>query len=204
MPADKPLVPRDSGVPHHAVQRGDHLHAARPVLRDQRPLDARVVGVGHADEPAAVKRRLAAAAVAEPHMAHDGRVADVELVPVVEELDIREPDRVLPLDAELQHQPVRHVDKIFIQNGQAAHDGRLSVVPPVHIGSRIVHAVCDLPLRRGDLPLRRTPGAQVAVAGGGQRLAKPLRSGIETLVAEQVAVHGTSSSLAGGHDGAIL
>ena len=43
---------------HPAVDRRNHLDAPRPVLRNQRPLDPRVMRVAHADEPAAVQCHL--------------------------------------------------------------------------------------------------------------------------------------------------
>ena len=191
------LVARDAAIPHPAVDRRDHLDAPRPVLRDERPLDPCVVCVGHADEPAALQCRLPAAAIAEAKVADDGRVPDVELVAVVEQLDVGEPDRVLALDAQLEDQPVRQVDEILVEHGQAAEDRRLAVVASVYVGAGIVHTV-------GVLPLRRTTCAQVAVARRGERFAKPLSPGIEAVIGERETVHGTSSSVRHGHTNAAL
>src|SRR6266568_1632506 len=132
--------------------------------------------VGHAHEPAAAERRLTAGAVAEAQLADHRRGTDLELVPVAEQLDVGEPDRILALDAQLEH-------------GHAAEDRRLAVVAAVHVRARVVHAV-------GVLPLRRAARAKIAVAGRGQRLAKPLLGRIEPLVGEREAVHRAALSRA--------
>ena len=102
MAAFQLLVARDAAIAHPAVDCRHHLDAPRPVLRDERPLDPGVVSVRHADKPAALQCRLPAAAIAEAEVADDGRVPDVELVAVAEQLDVGEPDRVLALDAQLR------------------------------------------------------------------------------------------------------
>src|SRR5260370_32646095 len=143
--------------------------------------------VGHAHEPTAAQRRLTAGRVAEAQLADHGRGADLELVPVVEQLDIGETDGILALDAELEHQPVGQVDEILVEHRHAAEDRRLAVVSAVHVRARVMQAV-------GVLPLRRAARAQVAVARRGQRLAKPLLGRIETLVDEREAVHRAAPS----------
>ena len=170
-------VASDTTVGHAPVDRRDDLHVAGPVLGRERPFDARVVHIGHADEPPAPQRRLTAAAVAEPHLPADRRTADVELVPVVERLDLGEPDRGLALDPQLEHEPVRQVDEVLVQDGQPAQDRRLTVVGAVSVGAGVVHPV-------GVLPLGRAPGAEVAVARGGERLPQTLLCRVETLVRE--------------------
>src|SRR5215468_11449328 len=85
MAAFELLVPHDAAVAHPAVEGRDHLDPARPVLRDERPLDPRVVNVGHADEAAASQRCLPAAAIAKPELADEGHVPDVELMAVAEQ-----------------------------------------------------------------------------------------------------------------------
>src|SRR5262249_6035739 len=82
MAAFELLVPYDAAVAHPAVECRDHLDPARPVLRDERPLDPRVVNVGHADEPAAFQRCLSATAITKPELADKGHVPDVELMAV--------------------------------------------------------------------------------------------------------------------------
>lgn len=62
--------------------------------------------VGHAHEPAAAQRRLTAGMITEAQLADHGRGADLELVPVAEQFHIGEPDRILALEAQLEHQPV--------------------------------------------------------------------------------------------------
>src|ERR1022692_268027 len=138
--------------------------------------------VRHAHEPPAAQRRLTAGRVAEAQLADHRRAADIELMPVAEQLDVGEPDRILALDAQLKHQPVGQVDEILVEHGHAAEDRRLAVVNAVPVRAGVMHAV-------GVLPLRRAARAQVTVARRGQRLAKPLLGRIETLVDEREAVH---------------
>jgi hypothetical protein len=96
-------VTRHADVGDPPVKRGDDLDAARPVLGRERPLDAAVVHVGHAHKPSAAQPRLTAGAVAEAQLANDHRIADVELVAIVEQLRIAEPESVPALDAQLEH-----------------------------------------------------------------------------------------------------
>ena len=145
-----------------------------------------VMRVGHADEPAAGQRCLPTGPVTKAKGPPDRGAADVELVTVAEQFDVGEPDRVLTFDAQLQDEPVRQVDEVFVEDGQAAKDRGLAVVAAVRVRSRVVDAV-------GVFPLRRAAGTQVAVARGGQRLPQPLGRRVETVVSEQETVHGTSS-----------
>src|SRR6185437_4017963 len=153
---------------------------------DEGPLDRGVVNVGHADEPAAFERGLPAAAVTETQLADESRVPDVEVMPVADQFDAGKPDHILAFDTQLEDQPVRQVDQVFVEYGLAAEDRGLAVVSAVRIRARIVHAV-------GVFPLRRATCTQVAVARGGQGLPQPLDLGIETVIGEQETVHGTSS-----------
>jgi hypothetical protein len=130
--------------------------------------------------------------ITETKAAHDSRVPDVELVAVVKQFDLADPYSVLALDAQLEDQPVRQVDEILVEDGQAAQDRRLPVIASVRIGTRLVHAV-------GVLPLRRTARAQVTVARRGERLAKTLSPGIEAVINERKTVHGISSLVRDGH-----
>ena len=77
-------VAGDAPVSNPAVQRREHRHPSRPVLRRDRPLDRPLVHVGHADEAAAEESSLAARPVAKPQGAPDRRVAEVQLVSVGE------------------------------------------------------------------------------------------------------------------------
>ena len=79
-------VAGDTAIAHPAVDRRDHLDVPRPVLRDKRPLDPRVVRVAHADEPAAVQRRFPAGQITETNVADDSRVPDVQFVAVTEQI----------------------------------------------------------------------------------------------------------------------
>ncbi len=141
-------VARDAAVGDAAVERGDDLDAARPVLRRQPPLDRGLVGVRHAHEAPAAQGRLAPAAVAEAQRPADHGDADVVLVAVLEQLDVADADRVLALDAQLQHEPVGKVDEVLVEDRPAAHDRRLAVVEPVGVRARVVDVVGVLPLRR--------------------------------------------------------
>jgi hypothetical protein len=116
-----------------------------------------VVHVGHAHEPAAAQRRLTSGAVAEAQLADDHRGADVELVAIIEQLHITEPERVPALDAQLEHQPVRQVHQVLVEHGTTAEDRRLAVVDTMRIRAWVVHAVVVL-------PLRGAPRAQETVA----------------------------------------
>src|ERR687890_135480 len=77
-------VADDAPISNPAVQRREHRHLSRPVLRRDRPLDRPLVHVGHADEAAAEESSLAARPVAKPQGASDRRVAEVQLVSVGE------------------------------------------------------------------------------------------------------------------------
>ena len=86
--------------------------------------------------------------ITEREVAAHGREPDVKLVAVTEQIHVGEPDHVPALDAQLEDQPVRQVDEILVEHGQAAQDRRLAVVTAVRIGAGIVHAVSVFPLRR--------------------------------------------------------
>src|SRR4029078_7317772 len=58
-------VAGDPRVAPRAVDGRGHLDVPRPMLRDERPLDPSMMRVGHADEAAAVQRRLMALVITE-------------------------------------------------------------------------------------------------------------------------------------------
>jgi hypothetical protein len=116
------------------------------------------------------------------NLPHHDVAADVELVAVVEQLDVVEPDRVLALDAQLEHQPVGEVDEIFVEHGQPAQDGRLPVIDPVRVRPGVMHPV-------GVLPLGGAASAQIPIAGRGQSFAKPLPIRVEPFVGQRESVH---------------
>jgi hypothetical protein len=89
-------------------------------LRDERPLDPRVVNVGHADEPAAGQCCLPAAAVTKAELADEGRVPDVELMAAAKHFDTAEPEHVPALDPQHEDQPVRHVHQVLVSTGRPA------------------------------------------------------------------------------------
>jgi hypothetical protein len=139
--------------------------------------------VGHAHEAPGAQRRLAAAAVAEAQLARDQGVADVELVPVGEQVDVVEPDRVLALDPELEREPVGQVDEVLVEDRAAAEDRGLAVEDAVRVRARVVDASLVLPLGG---PAR----AEVAVARRGQCLPQALLLGLEAVVRErEIVVH---------------
>jgi hypothetical protein len=79
-----------------AARAGQFSGTSVHFLRDERPLDPRVVNVGHADEPAAGQCCLPAAAVTKAELADEGRVPDVELMAAAKHFDTAEPEHVPP------------------------------------------------------------------------------------------------------------
>ena len=174
-------VPGDAPVQDLPVQRGHHLNPARPVLRHELPGERRQVHPGHAHEPPALEARVAARSIPEAQLANHDRVARVVGMPIGEELDVAQPERLLALDTELEHEAVGQVDQVLVGNRTSAHDRRLPVIDAVGVGAGVVHLV-DV------LPLRRAPNAEVAVARRGQRLPQPLLARIEAAVCKHEAV----------------
>ena len=86
--------------------------------------------------------------ITEREVAAHGREPDVKLVAVTEQIHVGEPDHVPALGAQLEDQPVRQVDEILVEYGQAAQDRCLAVVTAVRKGAGIEHAVSVFPLRR--------------------------------------------------------
>ncbi len=76
--------------------------------------------VSHADEAAAFERRLATPVVTEAQAALDRCLADVHLVPVAQQLDVLQVDRLVVADAELEHEPVGQVDQVLVAHRAAA------------------------------------------------------------------------------------
>ena len=60
---------------------------------------------------------------------------NVQLVTVLEQPGVGEPDRLPGLDTQLENQPVRQVDEIFVGHGQPTQDRRLAVIASVRIGT---------------------------------------------------------------------
>ncbi len=180
-------VAGDALVDHAAVERRDDLDPAGPVLRREVPGDRRLVHAVHAHEAAAAQAGLPAVPVAEGQLADHQRVPEVVHVPVGEELDVGEAERLVPVDAELQREPVREVDEVLVGHRVGAHDGRPPVVDPVRVRARVVDVVRVL-------PLRAAPRAEVAVAGRRERLAQPFLRGLEPVVDELEVAHGRPRS----------
>src|SRR5580693_8606195 len=166
-------VAGDPGVADAAVDRRDHLDAPRPVPRNERPLDPSVMGVGHADDAAAVQRRLTTLMITERQLADYSRGPDVKLMAVTEQLHVGKPDHVPALDTQLEDQPVRQVYQVLVEYGQPAQDRRLAVVTAVHVGAGIVHAVRVLP---PPPPRPRGPRETGALRGQPPREAPPPRN----------------------------
>src|SRR4029078_5190844 len=93
----------------------------------------------------------------------------------VEQLQIRQSDRVLPFYPQLEDEPVRHVDKVFVQHRQTAQNCGLPVIAAVHVCTWIVHVVCRL-------PLDCAPTAQIAVSRRGQSFPESFGRRIEALI----------------------
>ena len=60
---------------------------------------------------------------------------NVQLVTVLEQPGVGEPDRLPGLDTQLENQPVRHVDEILVGHGQPTQDRRLAAIASVRIGT---------------------------------------------------------------------
>jgi len=112
-------------------------------------------------------------------------------VPVVEQLDVGQAERVRASDPQLEHEPVGQVHKILVEHRDTAEDGRLAVVHAVGVGPGVVNAV-------GVLPLGGGARAEVAVAGRGQDFAQALLVGIKALVGERESLYRKSSNRWGG------
>ena len=141
-----------------------------------------MVHVGHADEAPTPQARLATRMVAAAQLADDGRVADVELVAVLEHLYVSQPEGIAAFHAKLKHEPIGQVHQIFVQDGMSAENRRLAVVDAVDVRARVVHAV-------GTFPFRSAARAQVPVARRGQGLSQALVLWVESLIGQPEAVH---------------
>src|SRR5262249_20182318 len=87
------------------IKRCNDRYWTGPVLGGDGPLQSRQVHVGHADEAPAAERGLVPVAVAEAKSAHQYGIANVQLVMVTQELDIRQANRLIVADAKLENQP---------------------------------------------------------------------------------------------------
>jgi hypothetical protein len=126
----------------------------------------------------AAQRRLATGAIAEPQLPRHQRVAEVVVVAVLEQLDVRQRHGLLPLHPKLQDEAVGQIDHVLVGHRAPAHDRRLAVVDTVRVAAGVVHLV-------GVLPLRRAAQAEVAVAGRGERFAQPLVGRLKAVEAQQ-------------------
>jgi len=105
---------------------------------------------------------------------------------VGDQFDVVEPDRFPALDAQLEHQPVRQVDQVLVQDRAAPENGGLPVEPAVDVCAWIVDA-------GGVLPLGGAAGAEVAVARRRQRLPQALGAGVEVVIDKRKVGHGSLS-----------
>jgi hypothetical protein len=156
---------------------------AGPVLGCDDPLDRRQVPVGHADETLADQCGLPCCLVPEADRPGHRRGPDVVLMPVVQDFHAVQAERIVVLDPQLEHQPVRQVDQVLVEHRATAQDGGLPVEATVGVGTRIVH--CP-PV----LPLGGAAGADIAVPGRGQCLTQPFLFGCGSVVRERPAGHG--------------
>ena len=186
MPALQLQVAGDAAVGDPAVDRRDHLDPPRPVMGAQRPFDRGAVRMSHAHESSAAQRRLAPRVVAEPNRPRHQRPPQVELVAVVEQLNICQPDGVLALDPQPEHEPVGQVYEVLVEHRDAAEDRRLPVIDAVRVGPRVVDSV-------GVLPLGGATRAEMPVTRRGQHFAQTLLIGIKALVGERKLLHGGPS-----------
>src|SRR5258707_1476279 len=137
--AFEPSVAGDALVGDTRIKRRDALHRTGAVLGSDGPLQGRQVYVGHADEAPACERRLAPPAIAETKPAYHRRGAEVHLVLIAQELDIRQAHRLLAANPELEHEPVGKIDEVLVAHWADAHDGRLPVVAAMCVGGRIMY-----------------------------------------------------------------
>ena len=151
-----------AGVDDATVEAGTDLELASPVLGLERRLEGGQMHVAHVNEAALGQPCAAPVGVLPAHVPGENAAADVELVAVGEEINLR---RVEPLpagDAEAERQPVRHVDKILVLD-RAARDRRAeAVVKASDVGARVMNLV-------GTGLRVRTAGREVPVAQGAQR-----------------------------------
>ena len=167
MAAPQLVIPRNSTIQHTSVQDRQHLDWTRPILGNDLPFERAQMHPTHAHEPTAPQTGLPAGAIPKSQLTPDKRVSNVVAMPVGQELDIREADRILILDTELQGETPREVDKVLVGHGTPAHDRRFSVINAMRVRAGIVHVA-------GVLPLRGTPNAEVPIPRRGERLTQPL------------------------------
>ncbi len=127
-------------VLHLAVERRAQVHAARPVLGRQHPLDRREVHVGHMDQAAAPQRARSPLAIAEPHRPLDDPVLEIELLAVVEDVDRFQGEGFAALRLEGQTRPVRPVDQILVLDDATGDLGLQAIVAASQVGPGVVGA----------------------------------------------------------------
>ena len=127
-----------------------------------------------------VELGLTALGVVETHPPREQRPAQVELLPVFGELDLRDVEPLAILDPEAEGEPVRQVDDRLVLHLAARHLARQPVVEAGRVGARVVDPV-RLRLGRGG-----TAG-EAAVPERAERLAQRLLGGVEALVDERPA-----------------
>ena len=167
MAAPQLVIPRNSTIQHASVQDRHHFDSTRPILGNDLPFERAQMHPTHAHEPTAPQTGLAAGAIPKSQLTSDKRVSNVVGMPVGQELDRREADRILILDTELQGETSRKVDEVLVGHRTPAHDRRFSVIDAMRVRAGIVHVP-------GVLPLRGTPTAEVPITRRGERLTQPL------------------------------
>src|SRR5262249_45493358 len=131
--------------------------------------------------------RFAAGAVPEANRPGHYRAAKVQFVAVVEQLNLREADRVPAIDPELQHEPVGQIDEVLVADRDTTQDRRLPVIDPLGVRAGVGDPA-------GVPPPSRTPRAEPAVPGRGQNFAQTLLIWLVALVGERKLVYRESSN----------
>ena len=161
-------------VADRAVQPGADRQPAGPVLGRHRGLQRRDVGPVHRHQPALGDPRGAAGGIAQAGMPLEDALAQVQLLPVLQDLVASQVQPGPAVDPQGGDQPVGQVDQALVHDPLAVDDVREAVVGPGHVGPGVVRTV-------GGGLRHRPAGGQVAVAQRAQALAPPLLPGHETL-----------------------
>ncbi len=134
--------------------------------------------VGHADETALFHPRHSPGFVSYPQCSVQHRLAKVELLAVVEDLDALQVEPRVTTDPEVHCQPVGEVDDALVLDRTASEPRLAAVVQAGDVGAGIVDAV-------GNGLRRRTAGSEVAISQRAQCFPQPLASGIEPFVPQR-------------------
>jgi hypothetical protein len=167
-------VTGDPRVAHRAVQPGAHGQAPGPVLGRHRRLQRRDVGPVHRHQPALDDPRGPAGGIAQAGVPQEDPLAQVQLLPVLQDLVAGQVQPGPAVDAQGGDEPVGQVDDALVHDLVAVDVVGEAVVRPGDIGAGVVHTV-GRGLGHG------AAGGQVAVAERAQALAPALLPGHEAL-----------------------